>query len=306
VWRLEKFSGAFPNAGSVVDRSMAEVSGGSRFTSRLADLGYRSEVRASEWVPLAYFSYLAGVCWLRPVPMRQRVSVTAASVALAAAIAVLASAAPSRLRDWLPFVYVAFGYYVTGWLFIEPSQTLEQWLLGWDHRLFGDPTARFAAWPAWFVAYLDIVYMCLFLLLPAGLAALVLAGHEAQANHYWTMVLTADLGAFAPLSVFQTRPPWALEPRARLADGPVRRLAERMVRTTTICVNTFPSGHVAVAFSIALAVLPTLPLVGGALLGLAVTVSIACIVGRYHYAVDVAAGLVLAIAVFTAVTLLGI
>ncbi len=97
--------------------------------------------------------------------------------------------------------------------------------------------------------------MCLFLLLPAGFAALVMAGHETQANRYWTMVLAADLGAFAPLSVFQTRPPWALEAPAVLGGGLVRRLSSYMVRNTTICVNTFPSGHVAVSFAIALAVI---------------------------------------------------
>src|SRR5262249_56769551 len=121
----------------------------------------------------------------------------------------------------------------------------EAWLVAWDRRLLGDPTRRFARWPGWFVAYLDIVYMCLFMLLPAGFAALSLAGHASVANHYWTMVLAADLGAFAPLSVFQTRPPWVLERPALLAGGAVRRLASRMVETATIGVNTFPSGHVA-------------------------------------------------------------
>jgi membrane-associated phospholipid phosphatase len=277
-----------------------------RRASRLDDLRYRSNVRSSEWVAFTYFSYLAIVCWLRPVPTRQRLSVTAVSAALAAAIVVLAPATPPYLRDWLPFVYVAFGYYVTGWVFIEPSRTLEQWLLAWDHRLFGDPTTRFASWPGWLVGFLDIVYMCLFLFLPAGLAALMLAGHGAQTNHYWTMVLLADLGAFAPLSVFQTRPPWALEPRAQLGGGPVRWLAERMVRSTTICVNTFPSGHVAVSFAIAFAVFPSMPLTGSLLLVLAVCISVACVVGRYHYAVDVVAGLALAVTVFAAVTLFGI
>ena len=76
----------------------------------------------------------------------------------------------------MPFVYVSFGYYVTGWLFVKPSEALEAWLLDWDHRLLGDPTTRFAHWPGWLVAYLDIVYMCLFLLLPAGFAALVAGG----------------------------------------------------------------------------------------------------------------------------------
>jgi hypothetical protein len=263
-------------------------------------------VRSSEWIAFLYFLYLAIVCWLRPLPVSRRWSVTGVSLALAAAILALASIAPARARDWLPMVYVSFGYYVTGWLFVKPSEALEAWLLAWDHRWLGDPTTRFAHWPGPVVAFLDIVYMCLFLLMPAGCAVLVATGHDVQANHYWTMVLAADLGAFAPLSIFQTRPPWALEPPAVLAGGPVRRLSTYMVRNTTICVNTFPSGHVAVAFAIALAVMHSVPVAGGVLLALAVAISVACVVTRYHYSVDVLAGVALALAVWAAVSVFGI
>ena len=263
-------------------------------------------MRSSEWVAFSYFIYLAAVCWLRPLPIKRRLSVTGVSVPLAGTIVGVAFLAPMIVRDWMPFVYVSFGYYVTGWLFVQPSEALEAWLLEWDHRLLGDPTRRFAHWPGWVVGYLDVVYMCLFLLLPGGFAALVLQGHAAEANRYWTMVLAADLGAFAPLSVFQTRPPWALEAPAVLAGGPIRRLASHMVRNATISVNTFPSGHAAVSFAIALAVIGTMPVTGVVLLALAVTVSIACVVGRYHYSVDVLAGVLLAAVVWATATLFGI
>jgi membrane-associated phospholipid phosphatase len=120
------------------------------------------------------------------------------------------------------------------------------------------------------------------------------------------MVLAADLGAFAPLSVFQTRPPWALEEPAVLAPTRVRRLASYMVRHATIGVNTFPSGHVAVSLAAAVAVIGSMPLTGAVLLVLALSVSLACSVGRYHYVVDVVAGAVLAAGVWAAVTLSGI
>ena len=119
-------------------------------------------------------------------------------------------------------------------------------------------------------------------------------------------MLAADLGAFAPLSVFQTRPPWVLEPPAVLAGGWVRRLASHMVRNTTIRVNTFPSGHAAVSFAIALAVASSMPATGAVLFVLAISVSVACVVGRYHYSVDVVAGILLAVAVWTATAVFGI
>jgi membrane-associated phospholipid phosphatase len=262
-------------------------------------------VRSSEWIALLYFLYLAVVCWLRPMQPSRRLLVTSVSLGLAATIHTVASAAPPLVRDWTPFLYVAVAYYLTGRLFVKPSETLEAWLLGWDRQLLGDPTTRFAHWPGWLVAYLDIVYMSCFLLLPGGFAILAATGHSTQANHYWTMVLAADLGAFAPLSVFQTRPPWMLEQPPALADTAVHRLASYMVRNATIGVNTFPSGHVAVSVAAAVAVLGSLPLIGGVLLALAASVSVACIVGRYHYVIDVLAGAVLAGGVWAAATICG-
>ena len=182
-------------------------------------------MRSSEWVALLYFIYLAVVCWLRPLPPSRRLIITSVSVVLVAAIWITASVAPSFVRDWAPFLYVSVGYYLTGFLFVAPSLALEAWLLKWDHRWLGDPTTRFAKWPWWVVAYLDVVYTLCFLLLPGGFAALALTGHSDRANRYWTMVLAADLGAFAPLSVFQTRPPWALEPAPTLRASGIHRLA---------------------------------------------------------------------------------
>jgi membrane-associated phospholipid phosphatase len=210
------------------------------------------------------------------------------------------------LRDWLPGAYILAAYYITGWLFVAPSPRLESWLAAWDRRVLGDPATRFARWPRAFVAYLEIVYMFCFLIVPAGLAALVLAGHASRIDRYWTMVLTAELGAFAPLTVFQTRPPWALERKPVLTDPAVHRAASRMVQHLTIRANTFPSGHVAGSLAVALAVAPLMPVAGAVFGLLAVSISAACVVGRYHYVMDVAAGAVLALATWVAVGLSGL
>jgi len=263
-------------------------------------------VRSSEWVALLYFIYLAVVCWLRPLPPSRRLIITTVSVVLAAAIWITAAVAPPFARDWAPFLYVSVGYYLTGFLFVAPSLALEAWLLKWDHRWFGDPTTRFAKWPWWVVAYLDVVYTLCFLLLPGGFAALALTGHSDRANRYWTMVLAADLGAFAPLSVFQTRPPWALEPAPTLRASGLHRLASYVVRYGTTGVNTFPSGHVAVTIAVAIGVISTLPVTGAILLCLAASIAVACVVGRYHYAVDVLAGAALGAAVCAVVAIWGV
>ena len=262
-------------------------------------------MRSSDWIALLYFLYLAGVCWLRPLPASRRFLVTAVSLATAA-IVVASRAVSPTVHDWLPLVYIGVGYYLTGRLFVAPSEALESWLLAWDHRLLGDPTTRFARWPAPLVGYLDIVYTFTFLLLPAGFAVLAATGRSAMADHYWTLVLAADLGAFAPLSVFQTRPPWILERTPDLPARSVHRMASFMVRHATIRVNTFPSGHVAVSLAVAIAVAGVMPAVGAMLFIIAISIALACVVGRYHYAMDVAAGAALAAVVWGGTHLCGI
>ena len=254
-------------------------------------------VRSSEWIALLYFLYLGIVCWLRPVLPLRRLLITGVSAAQIVMIGLVARNTPSYVRDWAPFLYVSVGYYLTGYLFVAPSRALEAWLLHWDRRLFDDPTTRFAQWPWWLIVYLDVIYTFCFILLPGGFAALALTGNSFRANRYWTMVLAADLGAFAPLSVFQTRPPWAIEKPAVLAASRLHRVASYVVKNATTGVNTFPSGHVAVTIAVALGVISSLPLLGVVLLVWAASIAVACVVGRYHYAVDVLAGAALGFAV---------
>ena len=231
------------------------------------------------------------------MPPARRAVITSVSAALVVVIRLVSRDAPPFARDWAPFLYVSVAYYLTGHLFVAPSTRLEAWLLKWDHRWFGDPTTHFAPWPWWLIAYLDVIYTLCFLLLPGGFAALAWTGHSMRANRYWTLVLAADLGAFAPLSVFQTRPPWAIEKPAVLAASRLHALASRVVKSATTGVNTFPSGHVAVTIAVACGVFPSLPAAGAVLFLCAASIAVACVVGRYHYTVDVLAGAALGLGV---------
>src|SRR5437867_1196820 len=165
---------------------------------------------------------------MQRLPMARRARVAAASLSMVALVWNAAANVTSPLRDWLPAAYILVGYYITGWLFVAPSPRLESWLVAWDRRVLGDPATRFAQWPRAFVAYLEIVYMLCFLIVPAGFAALVLA------------------------------------------------------------------------------VAPALPFAGAVFGLLAVSIGVACVVGRYHYVMDVAGGALLAVAAWVAVGLSGV
>jgi len=257
---------------------------------------YRSLVRSFEWIACAYFAYLVVACWLPRLSTLRRTFIIAASAIAGAVVVVIARATVPWVRDWAPLGYILAGYYLSGHLFASPSLTTESWLIGWDRRLLGDPATRFVAWPRALVAGLELCYMGCFLMIPAGAAILTIAGHDILMDRYWTMVMGAEFAAFAPLAFIQTRPPWALERKPELADPAIHRLAAQMVEHLSHRVNTFPSGHAAGSLAVAFAIIGTLPWTGALLLALAAAICGACVVGRYHYVVDVAAGAAVALA----------
>jgi membrane-associated phospholipid phosphatase len=258
-------------------------------------------VRSCDVIAFVYFAAQTVLAWVRPLPAERRRQITAIGLVMCAAVFTIAHHAPGLVRDWAPGVSVLVGYYVSGRFFVRTSERVEEWLLAWDRRLLGDPTTRFAGWPPALLAYLETVYVTCFLLVPAGFAALAIAGRASLADRYWSMVLAAEFGSFAPLSVIPTRPPWLVEQRAALPDRAVHRAASRFVERFTIRANTLPSGHVAGSLAVAFGVLGPLPGVGAIFLVLALSIALACVVGRYHYVVDVVSGAALAIAVWAAI-----
>jgi membrane-associated phospholipid phosphatase len=260
---------------------------------------------SSEWIAYGYFGALTVLPWTRPLPTRRRVQITTIGLAMSGT----ALSLRRHIGDvWVvtPLAWILIGYYLSGLFFIRPMERFEAWLVSWDRRLLGDPITRFARWPRAWLAFLDIIYMGCFLLVPAGAVAFWVGGNDPFLDRYWTMVMGAEFGAFLPLTIVQARPPWAIEREPALRDRAVHRLAARFVREVTIRANTFPSGHAAGSLAVALAVIGVLPLVGFILLVLALSICLACIVGRYHYAMDVVSGIALALVIYIAVVSFGL
>lgn len=259
-------------------------------------------MRSSEFIAFVYFVALMALAWIRPLPADRRRQITIAGVVMTAVVFVVGHHTPALVRDWAPGAFILAGYYVSGRFFVEPSASFEAWLMAWDRRVLGDPTTRFARWPRPLLAYLEIAYVLCFLLVPAGFALLAATGRAVLADRYWTMVLAAELGSFAPLGVIQTRPPWLVERPASLPDRAVHRVASGFVEQFTICANTFPSGHAAGSLAVALALAGAMPWASAVFFVLALSIGAASVVGRYHYVVDVVAGAALALAIWAVVS----
>jgi hypothetical protein len=261
-------------------------------------------MRSSEVVALAYFAYLAGAAWRAEIAPARRWQVTAIAAAIIGLVLVLAlvlgDARVGFFRDWLPITYILVGYWLPVLLTRAPNAKLERWLLDLDDRLLW----RAGVWPwieraprAW-LEYFELSYLLCYPLVPAAFAALYFGGRFEQADRFWTAVMLAVYSCYGLLPWLPTRAPRAVEgPGAVDRRRPaIRALNLRVLQHGSVTWNTFPSGHAAGGVSAALSVMVDMPIVGAALLLLAISIMIGSVLGRYHYAADAMAGAAVAIA----------
>src|SRR5262249_33905072 len=147
---------------------------------------------------------------------------------------------------------------------------------------------------------LELAYVFCYPIVPLGLAALYLAGFKNAVDDYWTVVLLSAYPCYVLLPFIQLLPPRLMERRDQTSQTNLvfRRFNLWLVRQVTHEANTFPSGHVAASTAIALVLLWFTPAAGVVFAVIAAGIAAGCIVGRYHYAIDVGAALALAAIVF--------
>jgi membrane-associated phospholipid phosphatase len=261
-------------------------------------------VRTSEWAIVAYFLYLLATGALLRAPARAILRLVAVAAPTCGLIALVARVhtlpVAAILRDWLPGAYVLAGYWATGLLYQGPDTVLEVRLEAFDLRVFAW-IRRFASRPPWAVReVLEFAYLFCYPLVPAGVAVLYATGQRARADSYWTLVLVSAFAAYSVLPWAGTRPPRAIETGCDGTRPPLffQRLNLAVLARGSIQVNTFPSGHAASAWAVAL-FMTTVP--GAPWLAFAVfaaAIGAGAIAGRYHYGLDVVAGVLVAVAAF--------
>jgi membrane-associated phospholipid phosphatase len=248
-----------------------------------------------EWIALVFFAHVAVAALVRRrMPGGRRLTAGLGAVASAAAVVAISGLGATAVREWAPIGYILAAYYLSGRTFFAPMPLVEGWLAAFDRRLLGDPATLSARWPHWIVRALDTAYIGCFLLVPAGLVVLLAAGQADRWGHYWTLVVGAELGAFAALPYLQTRPPWVLERLGEGGNAAGARASVAFMKHATTGANTLPSGHAAGSMAVAFAVIETLPLAGLVFLALALTISVAAVVVRAHFVVDILSGAALA------------
>jgi membrane-associated phospholipid phosphatase len=256
----------------------------------------RLTLRTWEIASAIFFVYAGAVsCWLsglEPARRRRAGAMSAAGILLTAASAMTPSG--GILRVWLfPPLLLLAGYWTSGQLFIAPMPRVEYALRSIDRALRIRSVS--AVVPRLVADVLELAYAGIYLLVPIALVLRLTFSDVPDIDRFWTVILVTDFVCFAALPWIQTRPPRALESGEPWRSG-VRAFNLRLLGAASIQVNTFPSGHAAEALAAALLVSGApAPVVVWMYVG-AAAVSAAAVLGRYHYAADVAGGWLVAAA----------
>jgi len=262
-----------------------------------------SRLRACEIVALAYFACLACLALTRHFSMG-RVLILASIPAVLWAVWHAQSRSNhwlvAILRDWWPLSLILAGYWAIGWFTAPPLEDLQRTLVKLDRIILNDAHLRElieAAGP-WIPAMLETIYLLLYAIPPVCLGILYASGERSQAPRFLLLVFAGTFTAYVLLPWIPVISPRLAFPGADLPgySGMVRSVNTWLLDHLDISTSVLPSGHVAVAFSSALAMITVLrrrPWVGRCVLGVAGLVYVATIYCRYHYSVDGLASIVL-------------
>ncbi len=258
------------------------------------------KLRSAEWLLTVYFAYVALISAIFPVPLKL------ASLAIAVLVpALFAALARGRhvgfdmARDWVAVGLVLVAYREMDWFSTLPRNFhLELTWLNWDRAILYQWGLQRAieSLGALVPAYLELCYALVYAVPPFVVAVLYFQHRRKRVNGVVFLYLLGTLLAYALFPFFPSDPP-------RVAFGasdmpnvmtPLRQLNLWLVGSYGIHSSVFPSAHVSSAFSAAWALMAYLPerrRYGIGMLVYAVSVAVATVYGRYHYAADAVAGL---------------
>jgi membrane-associated phospholipid phosphatase len=263
-------------------------------------------LRPGELVLVGYFTYIAGlaVTWrLAPFIQLLALLLPLAVLILAYLESTHGSKATGVAREWLPPCFVLIAYQEVRWFQRPFDYALERRWVEWDRVFLDNFRARGAieSMGAAMPLVLDLSYLLVYAIPPVALAILYRCRHRSGVDQFLFTLLLGTLLTYALLPFFPSAPPRTAFPGQDLptVHTVLRRFNVWMLDRYDIQTSVFPSGHVTAAFSAAFGMLLAFPQrkrFGASLLILAFAIALTTVYGRYHYLVDGAAGLLIAIA----------
>ena len=262
--------------------------------------------RLAELILAGYFAYTAALSLLLPLAPSIRLQAIGASLAALAALHYMgripARSVPEILRTTLPLPGVLLAYQQIG-LFAQPqsSHSLEQSWVYWDRLLLSDwgLTRAIDSTGSLLPSVLELLYLLAYAAAPAALAILAAAGRLDRSDRLLACFAASAVSSYALYPFFPSEPPRTIFPGelSSSVETVFRQVNWWILGKAGIHTSVFPSGHVASAFGAGLGLLLALPerrVYGIALTVVGAGIAVATVYGRYHYAVDALAGLLVA------------
>ena len=257
-------------------------------------------LRPWEIASVVFFAYTVAATMALPGLAGRRRGQALAGAAAGIGLAIASTLLPATpvMHDWLfPPALLLLAYWSSGRLFVAPMARAERALLRVDEALGIRKTA--GRTPRIVAELLEIAYVGVYPVIPIALTIFLLETPSPDPARFWTIVLVTDYICFGVLPWVQTRPPRALDPAPPWRSS-FRAVNLHLLGTTSIQVNTFPSGHAAEAVAVALLVAAAPWPLAAAVAIAALLVSAGAVLGRYHYAADAFAGWGVAVVVWVA------
>src|SRR5581483_7041886 len=206
----------------------------------------------------------------------------------------------SVLSHWYPLL-------LSGFFFEEIGRLVHALFPGWfDHILIAADRALFGADPTvwaeqfssyWLTEYLQLAYTAYLALIPAFGAYLWLRGRREQFAVFVASICVAYYLNYLIFIFFPIEGPYhtlAHLQRVELVGGPFTAFINLIEKHGRVHGGAFPSNHVAGSMVVLFSAFHFSRRLGYALTPLVLSICAATIYGRYHYAVDVMAGTVMA------------
>ena len=244
-----------------------------------------------ELIAVAFLASVAFLAWVLPVGRRRRIRVSLTGGALILAIIAIARTGNETLRAWAPHLYLVSGYWLPALLVSHWRWAgFESWLTRVDARV----RRHLPGVPSTVRGVFEVAYMLCYPLVPLAFSIVWWRGGAAEIGRFWSSVLLAGFSCYGTIPWLVCDPPWLRIKRERGRD--VAALNAFVLRRVSHQLNTFPSGHVAVAAAAAAGVAVVSPVAGAMVALVAAAIAVGAVAGGYHYAVDVILGMVVAAA----------
>jgi PAP2 superfamily len=258
------------------------------------------ELGFPEWLSVLFFTFFSLLAWVRPVEWRRRVNVTALGLGGVALILL------GAFRSILPLLLIPMAYWQTGQFTPPINQSLQIALARIDQMVWRmvDRSVPIRIRRGLQI-YGEYAYIFCYPMVPSAVVVIYFAHAMDRVNEFWSVVLPPAYLCYATLPFFRTMPPRSLEKLRvlQVQRAGIRKFNLFIVRQVTHQANTFPSGHAAAAVAVALELTRVATPAIGVIYGfVAVSILAGAFLGRYHYAMDVLLGAVLAVIGFLLVS----